>query len=230
MSKYTTTLYHIVKSGFDLGLRQYPIFDEEYRPILNKEIIDYYLMFEIGQETPFLFRHYLNTQMQLIMPKYNIMYKAQQDIITYFYKCQDFQHNFFEKMLTFFAFSIIIGLQEVKNLDNKYIFAKNLQRLMASNNVDRNDIANALGISYFTVSDWVKGKKYPRMDKVELLANYFGVLKSDLIEEEIIDKPQLPPTVAVTEGEQMLLDLFRLVPEDKQQMVLQMIRVALNTK
>ena len=118
----------------------------------------------------------------------------------------------------------------MKNLDNKYIFAKNLQRLMASNNVDRNDIANALGISYFTVSDWVKGKKYPRMDKVELLANYFGVLKSDLIEEEIIDKPQLPPTVAVTEGEQMLLDLFRLVPEDKQQMVLQMIRVALNTK
>lgn len=81
MSKYTTTLYHIVKSGFDLGLRQYPIFDEEYRPILNKEIIDYYLMFEIGQETPFLFRHYLNTQMQLIMPKYNIMYKAQQDIM-----------------------------------------------------------------------------------------------------------------------------------------------------
>ena len=133
-------------------------------------------------------------------------------------------------MLTFFAFSIIIGLQEVKNLDNKYIFAKNLQRLMNTNNVDRKDIANALGISYFTVSDWVNGKKYPRMDKVELLAKYFGVLKSDLIEDEVIDKSQLSTTVAVTEGEQMLLDLFRLVPEDKQQMVLQMIRAALSTK
>ena len=116
-------------------------------------------------------------------------------------------------------------------MDNKYIFSKNLQRLMNLNNVSRKDVANVLGISYFTVSDWVNGKKYPRMDKVELLANYFGVLKSDLIEEEVVDKPQLPQsTTTITEGEQMLLDLFRMVPEDKQQMVLQMIRAALNTK
>ena len=119
---------------------------------------------------------------------------------------------------------------EVKNLDNKVIFSKNLQKLMDSKGVSRKDIANYLGISYFTVSDWVNGKKYPRMDKVELLARYFGVLKSDLIEEGVISNPQHPPMVAITEGEQMLLDLFRLVPEDKQQMVLQMIRVALNTK
>ena len=115
-------------------------------------------------------------------------------------------------------------------MDNKYIFSKNLQRLMNINNVSRKDIANVLGISYFTVSDWVNGKKYPRMDKVELLANYFGVLKSDLIEEEVVDKPQLPQPMIITEGEQMLLDLFRMVPEDKQQMVLQMIRAALSTK
>lgn len=116
-------------------------------------------------------------------------------------------------------------------MDNKYIFAKNLNRLMALNNINRKDIANALGISYYTVTDWVNGKKYPRMDKVELLANYFGVLKSDLIEDVVIDKPPIPnSTIAVTEGEQMLLDLFRLIPDDKQQMVLQMIRAALSTK
>ena len=115
-------------------------------------------------------------------------------------------------------------------MDNKYIFSKNLQRLMTINNVSRKDIATVLGISYFTVSDWVNGKKYPRMDKVELLANYFGVLKSELIEEEVVDKPPLPQPIALTEGEQMLIDLFRLIPEDKQQMVLQMIRAALSTK
>lgn len=120
---------------------------------------------------------------------------------------------------------------EVKNLDNKYIFSKNLQRLMVKKDVSRKDIANYLGISYFTVSDWVNGKKYPRMDKVELLARYFGVSKSDLIEEETIDKSHLThPTITVTEGEQMLLDLFRKIPEEKQEMVLQMIKIALNTK
>ena len=116
-------------------------------------------------------------------------------------------------------------------MDNKYIFSKNLQRFMANKDVSRKDVANYLGISYFTVSDWVNGKKYPRMDKVELLARYFGVSKSDLIEEETVDKSHpTHPTITVTEGEQMLLDLFRSIPEDKQQMVLQMIRVALNTK
>ena len=54
---------------------------------------------------------------------------------------------------------------------------------MELNGKSRNDISQALNISYYTVSDWVNGKKYPRMDKVEMLANYFGILKSDLIEE-----------------------------------------------
>jgi len=49
----------------------------------------------------------------------------------------------------------------------------------------RRDICNALGISYFTVSSWVNGTKYPRMDKVEMLAQYFGISKSDLIEEQL---------------------------------------------
>jgi transcriptional regulator with XRE-family HTH domain len=109
-------------------------------------------------------------------------------------------------------------------MDNKDIFASNLKRQMELKGKSRNDISNALGISYFTITDWVKGKKYPRMDKVEMLANYFGIPKSDLIEDK---KESSPDKVELTEGEQMLLDLFRLVPEDKQQMVIQMIRVAL---
>lgn len=112
-------------------------------------------------------------------------------------------------------------------MDNKYIFSRNLKRLMDKKQVSRKDIADYLGISYFTVSDWVNGKKYPRMDKVELLAKYFGVLKSDLIEESA--NTSSLKTISVTEDEQKLLDLFRLVPDNQQQMVLQMIEIALNT-
>lgn len=112
-------------------------------------------------------------------------------------------------------------------MDNKHTFASNLIKYMELNNKTRNDISDALGISYYTVTDWVKGKKYPRMDKVEMLANYFGIQKSDLIEEK---SEKNPPIITLTEGEKMLLDLFRQVPEDKQQLVLQMISVALKTK
>lgn len=67
--------------------------------------------------------------------------------------------------------------------DNKAIFSYNLNRLMELNGKSRNDISEALGISYFTVTAWTNGTKYPRIGKVEMLANYFGVPKSALIEE-----------------------------------------------
>lgn len=70
-------------------------------------------------------------------------------------------------------------------MDNKSIFAKNLNRLMEMHGKTRRDVCADLDLSYYTFTDWVKGKKYPRMDKVEMLAKYFGVLKSDLIEEKL---------------------------------------------
>lgn len=69
-------------------------------------------------------------------------------------------------------------------MDNKDIFSVNLRRYMDLQGKSRKDVSEALGISYYTVTDWVKGKKYPRMDKVEMLAQYFGILKSDLIEDK----------------------------------------------
>ena len=89
---------------------------------------------------------------------------------------------------------------------------------------EQKEIAEIIGVAPSTFNTWIKGNKYPRMDKVERLANYFGILKSDLIEE--FDETKKSPS-AITEGEQKLLDLFRLVPESQQQMVLQMIEVAL---
>lgn len=76
-------------------------------------------------------------------------------------------------------------------MDNKDIFAINLKRYMALQGKSRKDISVALGISYYTVTDWVKGKKYPRMDKVEMLAQYFGILKSDLIEDKTEEQRQM---------------------------------------
>ena len=69
-------------------------------------------------------------------------------------------------------------------MDNKDIFASNLRRYMELNEKSRKDVSDAIGVSYYTFTDWINGKKFPRMDKVEKLANYFGILKSDLIEDK----------------------------------------------
>ena len=69
-------------------------------------------------------------------------------------------------------------------MNNKQIFSENLKRCMTIKNVSRQDLSKVLGVSYFTITDWVNGKKYPRIDKIEQLAAYFSISKSDLIEEK----------------------------------------------
>lgn len=70
-------------------------------------------------------------------------------------------------------------------MENKNVFAENLRKYMDENGVSRRKLGEALGISYYTITSWTNGTKYPRMDKVEMLADYFGIKKSDLIEEKI---------------------------------------------
>lgn len=77
MSKYTITIRKLIKNGFQFNLNSYPIFNENYRPILNKKILDHYLMSEIGLETPELFNHYLGSKLNEIMPYYNTLYQKQ---------------------------------------------------------------------------------------------------------------------------------------------------------
>lgn len=69
------------------------------------------------------------------------------------------------------------------SIGNKEVLAKNLKKFIAKSGKDRSTIAVELGLSYSTLTDWVNGKKYPRINSIEKLAIYFGVSKSDLIED-----------------------------------------------
>lgn len=69
-------------------------------------------------------------------------------------------------------------------MNNKEIFAQNLNYYMNEKKKSRKEVANSIGVSYFTFTDWVKGKTYPRMDKVEKLAKYFDIKISDLVEKK----------------------------------------------
>lgn len=72
----------------------------------------------------------------------------------------------------------------MSDLGNKEVIAKNIQRYMDLHGKKRKDMCEAINVKYTTFSDWVNAKKYPRIDKIELMANYFGIEKSDLIEDK----------------------------------------------
>lgn len=72
------------------------------------------------------------------------------------------------------------------NLGNKEIMARNIKYYMSKNNIRPTDICGTLKIPMPTFSDWINAKTYPRIDKIELMANYFGISKADLVEDHNI--------------------------------------------
>ena len=105
--------------------------------------------------------------------------------------------------------------------DDKYksVFADNLNKLMRIKGITQTDIINDLKINKSTISTWCNGSRLPRMDKVQLIADYLGVSKSDLIEEKEtkeeaincnniykLDKIKLPMLGKVACGEPIFAD------------------------
>ena len=76
------------------------------------------------------------------------------------------------------------------SIGNKEIFAKNLAYYVDRSGEYQKDLAEVAGVAPSTFNDWMKAKKYPRIDKIELLANHFGILKSDLIEEKMTEEKE----------------------------------------
>ena len=68
--------------------------------------------------------------------------------------------------------------------DSKQIMARNIKYYMDKKGVTNQQLCNALGFKYTTFMDWIKGVTYPRIGKIEAMANYFGCEKSDLIEDK----------------------------------------------
>ena len=68
--------------------------------------------------------------------------------------------------------------------DQREIFAENLTRLVNGSKLPQSEIAKRINVSPQTFNTWIQGKAIPRMGKIQLLADYFKIEKSDLIEEK----------------------------------------------
>ena len=108
-------------------------------------------------------------------------------------------------------------------LGNKDILSKNLRYYIDRSGKDRRQLAEIWGVPYSTLTGWVNAQKYPRIDKIEIMADYFGILKSDLIEDK--QEQEKPDTEAgLTENQRKLIAFARTVPEDKAEMILKVIQ------
>lgn len=96
------------------------------------------------------------------------------------------------------------------SVGSKEILSKNLKKYISKSGKERRVIAEDLGFPYSTLTDWINGKKYPRINNIEKLAAYFDVSKSDLIEdfEEIKkDNDRLVTVIVKLRANKDLLDI-----------------------
>ena len=103
---------------------------------------------------------------------------------------------------------------KTKDLGNKRIMSNNIKRHLAQRGLNIKDFSTEMDFKYTTVLDWVNAKTYPRIDKIELMARYFGVDKSDLVEEYNPIKEKQSTT------KQILDNIFNKLEKPRQEIVI----------
>ena len=105
-----------------------------------------------------------------------------------------------------------------------------IKKALSIRGMKQSELCEKTKIPKSALSEYISGAYEPKQDRVFLIAQALSVDPVWLMGFDVpMEKTISPREPQLTEGEMTMLELFRLVPEDKQQLVLQMIRAALNT-
>lgn len=177
MSKYTTELRYIIESGYNLkALTSYPIFDENYRPVLNQYILNHFWMREIGFETVGEFDLYLGNTLNEIMPYYNGMFKMAMSEID---------------PLTNYKYKETLDKSDVgttssnsnSNGNSKSVESTPADGLVQMNEIENNVYASSATLNINTVNANGTVDSKTETDYVKLVSGYNGVSVGKLYDE-----------------------------------------------
>ena len=107
----------------------------------------------------------------------------------------------------------------MSDMTQREVFAANLNKLMHSRGLDQIDIVRRLDVTASTVSDWANGKKYPRVDAMQKLADLFGVRMSDLMSDDI----ETSSDNYLDEDEREIVAIFRRLDRRQKHEMMSMI-------
>lgn len=111
----------------------------------------------------------------------------------------------------------------MRDIGNKPVIAANIRRYMAEKGINAKELSKAIKVPYTTVLSWLKAEYYPRIDKIEMMSDYFGCLKSDLIE----DKTKQPVENELSEVKRALIDLIENLSESEAAVLLASLKSGL---
>jgi transcriptional regulator with XRE-family HTH domain len=111
--------------------------------------------------------------------------------------------------------------------------AERIKKALYIKGMKQSDLCRLTKIPKSALSQYISGAFEPKQDRIYLMAQALNVSEAWLMGLDVPMERQVkkvsPSEPSLTEGEQLLLDLFRQIPEDKQELVLGMIRAALGS-
>lgn len=100
--------------------------------------------------------------------------------------------------------------------EQRRIFQTNLNQLLRQHGKSQREVADAIGVSPQTFNTWCQGVALPRMGKIQMLADYFGILKSQLVDENISKEKGL----SLSPIEKEIIIRYRTLSDVEKNMVL----------
>ncbi len=106
-----------------------------------------------------------------------------------------------------------------------------IKKALAIRDMKQSELCKKTDIPKSAISEYISGAYEPKQDRLLLMAKALRVSPVWLMGFDVpMEEKNSPDNLQLTEGEKVILDLFRRVPEDQQQLVLQMIRAALGSR
>ena len=112
----------------------------------------------------------------------------------------------------------------MKDIGNKPVMAANIKYYMKERGINAKDLSRAIDVPYTTVLSWIKADYYPRIDKIEKMSEFFGCLKSDLIEDKK-KKPAADKGNELSESQRELMRFAEGLSEEEAAQVLQTMKL-----
>mgnify|MGYP003553722500 FL=1 len=111
--------------------------------------------------------------------------------------------------------------------DIKRNFSETLKAIMQKHGKTQGDLVKDLNFRQATVSDWLNGKKYPRMDKIEKLANYFDISINELLLQSVTVPVPASSSLSLTQQEETHIKKYRQLDADGKEDIDDLIDVKL---
>lgn len=118
-----------------------------------------------------------------------------------------------ENSMQSWSWSDQTNTSDTSDEQQKIIFATNLKHLIDKSEKTQKEVATAIGVSPQTLNTWLQRIALPRMGKIQLLADYFGISKTDLldpkdpeIQKSSLGTYRIPVLSTVAAGQPMFSD------------------------